>query len=243
MGNKIIVANWKMNGSAELVDKISNIFNDSFDTKSKEIIICPSYIHIESLIRNNINKKFYVGAQNCCDKASGAFTGEVSADMLKNLGCSHVIVGHSERRENYLESNELLKNKLSEAIKNNLIPIFCCGENESERKDGACFNKIEEQLNVLFDVEALKSIIIAYEPIWSIGTNKTPDDKEIKDMHIYIKNYLMKKISSNNISILYGGSVNPENANRILKISEVDGVLVGGASLSTEKFKLICNTI
>jgi len=243
MENKIIVANWKMNGSNELADKISNLINDSLDIKSKEIIICPPYIHIELLIKNNTGRNFYVGSQDCCDKSDGAFTGEISASMLKNLGCSHVIIGHSERRSKYSESNQLLKDKVSEAINNNLIPIFCCGEEALERKNGTHFDKISEQLDVLFDIKDLKSTIIAYEPVWSIGTNKTPSDKEIKDMHIYIKNYLMKKTSSNNISVLYGGSVNPENASSILKIAEVDGVLVGGASLSPEKFRLICSTI
>lgn len=216
---KIIVGNWKMNGDKELVETFIDAF-DSINTNNT-IIICPP----TELIAYFKSFKYKIGAQNCCYEDRGAFTGETSPASLKKIGCSYVIIGHSERRQLFGESNEILLAKWKSALKNNLTPIFCVGEKDQTNWS----DKLTQQLCV-FAGQDLSKTIIAYEPIWSIGTGKVPTNEQISQSLRFIKKMV------GDTAILYGGSVNASNCKTILDQNIVDGVLIGSASLKVNEF-------
>jgi triosephosphate isomerase (TIM) len=241
---KIVAGNWKMNKSLQeartLVEQITNQINE-FDEVTK--IIIPPFLFLETVksqISNNPN--FYLGAQNCHTNASGAYTGEVSATMLNSVGCQYVLVGHSERRQYFKEKDADLVLKIKEALKNNIHPIFCIGETIHERKTDNHFKVITEQLtNVLkeFTVTEFSKFIIAYEPVWAIGTGETATSAQAQEMHAFIRSIvtdIYDSIIANNVSILYGGSCNAQNAQELFKCPDVDGGLIGGASLNADDF-------
>lgn len=224
--SKIIVANWKMNGAskADAASLVEAIAPD----KNNQIIICPPFTLLD-YIGNILPDGILLGAQDCHDKISGAYTGNISAEMLKGLGCKYVIIGHSERRAYHGESNYLLRDKITAAHEQGLIPIYCIGETLEQRESGVTNDVLSEQIEqgLPNDVPA----IIAYEPVWAIGTGKTATSDIIAETHGFIAGILPE-----GTSILYGGSVKADNAGEIMSIAHVDGVLVGGASLDAASF-------
>ena len=240
---KYTIANWKMNGlnnSIKLVKSIENHIKKTKHSKSK-IIICPPFTLLSNFAK--IEKKISFGGQDCHYLNNGAFTGSISASMLKSIGCKYVIIGHSERRQYQNELSKELNLKIKSALASNLKVIYCIGEKFSEIKRR---NKIlAAQINSLPTNFKFKNIIIAYEPVWAIGTGKVPSLNQINNIHSKIRLLLAKKIgnsNSNKISILYGGSVNAQNAVEILNLSQVDGALVGGASLKLPDFSKIIDS-
>ena len=240
---KYTIANWKMNGlnnSIKLVKSIENHIKKTKHSKSK-IIICPPFTLLSNFTK--IEKKISFGGQDCHYLNNGAFTGSISASMLKSIGCKYVIIGHSERRQYQNELSKELNLKIKSALASNLKVIYCIGEKFSEIKRR---NKVlAAQINSLPTNFKFKNIIIAYEPVWAIGTGKVPSLNQINNIHSKIRLLLAKKIGHNNsnkISILYGGSVNAQNASEILNLSQVDGALVGGASLKVPDFSKIIDS-
>jgi triosephosphate isomerase len=244
MREKIVAGNWKMNldyaSAMALTDTILQQSDDSWKTK---IILAPPFpylVQVKIQLRTRTN--IFLAAQNCSDHKDGAYTGEISAAMLKSIGVDYVIIGHSERRKFYRESNDLLAQKIDRAFENELLPIYCCGETAEQRKEGRQFETVKEQLtNGLFHLSArnMNTIVIAYEPVWAIGTgvNATPDQAE--EMHRYIRTLLNDKYNegiAEGTRILYGGSVTSQNASELFSRSDIDGGLVGGASLKAGEF-------
>lgn len=246
---KIVAGNWKMNKSLQdaktLVEMITNQMNVPLAIGIDEVtkIIIPAFPYLNS-IGDQLSKKenFFLGAQNCHTHPSGAFTGEVSASMLNSVGCSYVLVGHSERREYFKEKEADFILKIKEALKNNLQPIFCVGETIHERKTDNHFKVITEQLTTVlkeFSVTEFSKFIIAYEPVWAIGTGETATAGQAQEMHAFIRSIITDIYDSAiaaNVSILYGGSCNPQNAQELFRCPDVDGGLIGGASLNSDDF-------
>lgn len=233
--NKIIVANWKLNGSFEFIDSYFNCLQ-SVNIKSDIcVIICPPYVYLDKC--NQKSQLFYIGAQDCSNLKSGAFTGDISTKMLKDSNCQFCLVGHSERRQIFKQTNEDVKLKTINLINEDLNPILCVGETLEEKELGKTKEILKKQI-----IESLpknpsnKAIIIAYEPIWAIGTGLTPSLEEIDSIHSYIKSGIK---NYKNFKILYGGSVKSSNAGEIMTLDNVDGVLVGGASLDPVEFRKI----
>ena len=243
-----VAGNWKMNLDADSVSKwVSSMNKNSWD--STRVIVCPPYPFLVEMVKDSKGSELIIGAQNCSSEESGAFTGEVSPNMLKSIGVSIVIIGHSERRSIFGESNQLILNKIKRAIGAGLKVIFCCGENLDQRKDGTYKEFVKQQLVeslFLLDQEKLNQIIIAYEPIWAIGTGLTASPEQAQEMHAYIRQSLTDNYSENagdHMTILYGGSVNPSNSAELFAKPDVDGGLVGGASLKVDSFMAIVNSI
>jgi len=244
MRKKIVAGNWKMNlDYAEGISIFSEIVNMVRDEKNgnQVAVICAPYIHLNSLTKLG-GHTVKIGAQNCHQNESGAFTGEISAKMIKSVGCEYVIVGHSERRQYFAETDALLAEKTVIALKNNLVPIFCIGETLDERNNGSYFEVIKSQLeNGLFNLieEDFAKIIIAYEPVWAIGTGLTASSDQAQEVHAFIRKEIAAKYGeeiSNATSILYGGSCNPKNAAELFAQPDIDGGLIGGASLKSRDF-------
>lgn len=241
---KIVAGNWKMNKSLQeaknLAERITEQMND-FDDVIK--IIFPPFPYLETVhTRTSLKANCYTGGQNCNTHTSGAYTGEVSAMMLASVGCRYVLVGHSERRQYFKEKDSDLVLKMKEAISHGLSPILCVGETIHERKTDNHFKVVSEQLtNVLkeFSLEEFKQVVLAYEPVWAIGTGETATSKQAQEMHAYIRNVIADIYDSgiaNDVSILYGGSCNPQNAQELFACKDVDGGLIGGASLNADDF-------
>jgi len=246
MRKNIVAGNWKMNLNFEegqkLTSEIVNMIRDE-NIKDVSVVLNPPYVHlhpVKKLIGNTAG--LFLGAQNCSDKTSGAYTGEISASMLASFGSTFVIIGHSERREYFKEDSALLTGKLAQALENGLTPIFCCGESLDIREAGTHEEYVKQQLtDCLFGLSAtdFAKIVIAYEPIWAIGTGKTASSDQAQEMHAAIRIHLASKYgqaAADEISILYGGSCNPGNAKEIFSKPDVDGGLIGGASLKSRDF-------
>ena len=207
-----------------------------------DVIICPPFVHLALINDQKEGSAVKLGAQNCADKVSGAYTGEVSAAMVASTGAQYVILGHSERRAYYGETNAILKEKVKLALANKLIPIFCIGEVLEEREAGIQNKVVKTQIEeALFDLSAddFGKIVLAYEPVWAIGTGKTATSAQAQEMHAFIRQILVEKYGkevANDTSILYGGSCNANNAKELFSNPDVDGGLIGGASLTVEAF-------
>jgi len=230
--NKIIVANWKLNGSFEFIESYFNVL-ESVDFK-KDIcgIICSPYVYLDKC--NQISHSFYTGAQDCSNFKNGAFTGDISALMLKDVNCQFCLVGHSERRQLFNQTNEDVRLKIANLIYQGLNPILCIGETLEEKEKGITKDVLKKQIiECLPQNSSNNSVVIAYEPIWAIGTGHTPSLKEISSIHSFIKNDITKY---ENFKILYGGSVKSSNVGEIMSLDNIDGVLVGGASLDPLEF-------
>ena len=239
----LIAGNWKLNCNIEEAKKLSSRIIKSLNNKELncDIVIFPSYICLNSV--NKIIQKsiLSLGSQDCSVHKSGAYTGDVSANMLFDTGCKYVIVGHSERRIEKLESNNDVLCKANNAIESNLIPIICVGENAKDRKEGMALEVIKKQLNESVPKNINKSnCVLAYEPIWAIGSGKIPDNSSINEMLNMIKEWLSNNKMDNSINILYGGSVNKSNAKEIFSCINLGGLLIGGVSLKAEEFSEIC---
>ena len=241
---KIVAGNWKMNmtqdQSVNLISELNQITSNDVEIK-----IAPSFTNLSKAILMLENSKIEVIAQNVYFEERGAFTGEISVEMLKSIGVSNIIIGHSERRKYFNETDIILSKKVRVAIDNSMKIIFCVGEELSEREKGNHFDLIKSQIiNGLFELSSdkIKSIIVAYEPVWAIGTGKTAENHQIQQMHEFIRKLFKDNYGndiSNKLRILYGGSVKPNNAKEIFSLSDVDGGLIGGASLNFSDFKAI----
>ncbi|MDD2961238.1 MAG: triose-phosphate isomerase [Muribaculaceae bacterium] len=244
MRKNIVAGNWKMNTTvAEGVELAKNV-NEALKgvTPNCDVIIGVPFTHLTSVNAVIDSNKLGLGAENCADKKSGAYTGEVSASMVASTGAKYVILGHSERRQYYGETVETLKEKTLLALENGLTPIFCIGEVLSERENGTYFDVVKNQIEKsLFDLSAedFGKIILAYEPVWAIGTGKTASDDQAEEIHAYIRSLVETKYGkevAENTSILYGGSCKPTNAKALFSKPNVDGGLIGGAALNAESF-------
>lgn len=246
MRNKIVAGNWKMNNTLEegisLASEIVNMVADELKDDVK-MVLCTPFIHLNSVSKIiSGSEKVFLGAQNCNDNLKGAYTGEISVDMLKSVGVKYVILGHSERREYYRESNEFLAKKVNTVLGAGLTPIFCCGESIEIREKGNHFDFVTNQLTEsLFHLSAdeFKKLVIAYEPIWAIGTGVTASKEQAQEMHAKLRAHIAGKYGSDvaeSISILYGGSCNPKNAPELFAQKDIDGGLIGGASLKSRDF-------
>jgi len=242
----MVVANWKMNGlrrdSRDFVHAFAKLKRGAGGVNC-DIIVCPPATLLLELRDVLQGSGVELGGQNCHRAVKGAHTGDISAEMLADCGCAYVILGHSERRADHGETSELVRDKVSAALLAGLQIILCVGESEQERDDGGALRVVSEQLESSLSHEANSaSVAIAYEPVWAIGTGRTPSLAEIKDMHAHIrKTYKeIKTGGANGLRVLYGGSVKTKNAADILAIEGVDGALVGGASLLAEEFWAIC---
>lgn len=246
MPQKIIVANWKMNLTLQegltLASELGNMLKDE-QRNEAQVVIAPPFLYLYSL--KNLLKnspKIALAAQNCSEHKKGAFTGEISTEMLNSVGVKYVIVGHSERRLYYHETHQQLAEKIDRALEYDLDVIFCCGETIEIREKNEHIAFVQKQIaGSLFhlDEKEMVKILIAYEPVWAIGTGKTATAEQAQEMHQEIRNFVAQKYGKNiaaNLSILYGGSVNASNAAELLACPDIDGALVGGASLKPREF-------
>ena len=243
MRRKIVAGNWKMNTMpAEGVELAKAVAAKRHEADSNvELIVCPPFTHLSEVVKVTRGTGVAVGAQNCAAEEKGAYTGEVSAAMLASLGVEYVILGHSERREYYGETSETLNRKMAMAYANKLVPIYCVGEKLAEREAGKHFDVVGAQLReVVFNLttEQFAHLIVAYEPVWAIGTGKTATSEQAEEIHAFIRKTLAEKFpdAAENTPILYGGSCKPSNAPELFAKSDVDGGLIGGAALDADSF-------
>lgn len=245
---KIAAGNWKMNSRvSDVVDYLSKI-DDSSIPADVEMVLCAPFTHLHKMIELTETRTIKVGAQDVSSHDKGAFTGEISADMLCGLGVDYIIVGHSERREYHQESDEMLLEKIKACLYHSITPIFCCGEPLEKRNAGEYITHVIDQLEAVLmhlDPSELSQLVIAYEPIWAIGTGETASPDQAQEMHEAIRNFIKNKFSAalaDSMPILYGGSVKPANAKELFGQPDVDGGLVGGASLDPSGFVEIANS-
>ena len=251
MRKKIIVGNWKMNLSKEEASNlVEDVLHSSSDhAKDVEVVFSPSFLYLD-MIANMCSpfSNYSVAAQNCSSSDNGAYTGEISASMLSSFDVKYVILGHSERRHYFNEDSAELKMKIEKAFQKKIKVIFCCGESIEERNTSKHFTKITSQIESTlfkFSEDHFSNSIIAYEPIWSIGTGVTATPDQAQEMHSHIRSLISERYNENiaqNTSILYGGSCNPGNARSLFKQQDIDGGLIGGASLNPNDFKVIINS-
>ncbi|MBI2082399.1 MAG: triose-phosphate isomerase [Deltaproteobacteria bacterium] len=239
----LAVANWKMNGTIEESLKlVTELKNKIEDFSLVEIAVAPPFTALYSVQVVLQDTPFKLAAQNMHWESEGAYTGEISPAFLKDVGCAYVIIGHSERRRYFGETDETVNRKIQEAIASELIPIFCIGETAEERRSGKMEMVLERQIKKglrELHMPDLKDLVIAYEPVWAIGTGETATTAQIEQAHQFVRDLLAKGYdapTANGVRLLYGGSVTPENSKTIFQVKNVDGVLVGSASLSAEKF-------
>jgi len=248
MRKKIVAGNWKMNNNAEETDRLLDEIIQKNTNTETQIIVAPSFVNLALAVKKLRGTNIKVAAQNVHQNQNGAFTGEVSIPMLKSIGVSNVILGHSERRAYFGETNSVLSQKINTALKYDFNVIYCFGEDNKQRKNNQHFQIIENQVQeVLFHLqpEQWENIVLAYEPIWAIGTGETATPEQAQEIHYFTRQIITKKYTSeiaNKISILYGGSVKSDNAKEIFAKPDVDGGLIGGASLKANDFLTIVNS-
>ncbi len=251
MRKKIIAGNWKMNLNYAEAMAFADALVDAVDEKvSVEVVLAPPFVYLHDIVSRTQSSPFFgIAAQDCSAQLKGAFTGEVAAPMLSSIGIEFVLIGHSERRQYHNESGNLLAQKIDRALEADLIPIFCIGENKSERDLSSHFEIVSQQLKDSFfhlDPARVGECIIAYEPVWAIGTGVNASAGQAQEMHAFIRKEIGAKYDSSlaeRISILYGGSVTPANAGDLFRCKDVDGALVGGASLKVADFISIIETM
>ncbi|WP_394175966.1 triose-phosphate isomerase [Thalassotalea litorea] len=241
----IVAANWKMNGDNSLISDMTTALNAITISDEQQVIICPPAPYLGTLSQANTNRRVAIGGQNISEQLKGALTGEVSALMLKDLSVQYVIVGHSERRSLFAETSELVAEKAKLALAQGLTPIVCIGESEQEREGGHTEQVLSQQLApVLTALESneLSDVVFAYEPVWAIGTGKTASAEMAQQTHRFIREYIAATDAdvAEKVAILYGGSVNAGNYQELFSQTDIDGGLIGGASLKVEEFKTIC---
>ena len=247
MRKEIVAGNWKMNKNLQQGKELCNSILNQLETLNKEVILAVPHTHLTVLAELIKGSDLKLAAQNCHHELSGAYTGEISASMLAEIGVDYVILGHSERRLYNNEGNNLLRKKVNAALSQNLKVIYCCGETLDDRNSEVHFDLVNKQIvEGLFhlNAEAIKNIVIAYEPIWAIGTGETATSAQAQEMHAHIRNVITNQYGAelaHDISILYGGSCNANNAQELFAQTDVDGGLIGGASLYAEDFISIIN--
>ena len=244
MAKPLLAGNWKMHGTAKTAAKLAaDLANSSGDYP--ELIVFPPYVCIPTVVTELLAaKNIAIGAQNISHHSEGAYTGEISGKMLTDIGCSHVLVGHSERRTNCSESNELVAEKFAAAKRSGLVPILCVGETFEQRQQGQELQVIKSQLDAVVELVGLESVcdaIIAYEPVWAVGTGETATPEQAQQVHSFIRAELGS--AGTDTQILYGGSINADNAAALFAQPDLDGGLVGGASLEAEHFINIAQQI
>ncbi|MDB4212972.1 triose-phosphate isomerase [Flavobacteriaceae bacterium] len=245
---KIVAGNWKMNNGLQETKLLINELLRETNHSGCEVMIAPSFVSLNTAIDSLIDKNIEVVSQNVHQNINGAYTGEVSAKMLSSIGIKTTIIGHSERREYFNETHDLLKHKVDTSLENSMRIIFCFGEQLKDRKTDNHFNIISNQISEsLFHLNSSDwdNIILAYEPVWAIGTGETASSDQVQEMHSFIRNFISQKYSTElaqKVSILYGGSVKPNNAKEIFSMEDVDGGLIGGASLNSTDFFSIVNS-
>lgn len=244
MRKKIIAGNWKMNKSFEeamaLTSEVVQMVKSEY-MGSAETVLIPPFVYVNAVSRM-VSGNIRTGAQNCSNHASGAYTGEVSASMIKSCGAAYVIIGHSERRQYFAEHNDWLARKVDAAFANGLIPIYCCGETLEERESNTHFDVLGKQIREgLFHLSAdqMQTTVVAYEPVWAIGTGKTATTAQAQEVHAFIRNLIREHYNAavaDEVTIQYGGSVKPDNAAELFNAPDIDGALVGGAALQSRSF-------
>jgi len=246
MRQPMVAGNWKLNGSRESVKSlISGICEGMGAVSKSEVVVCPTFVHLADVQQAIGDSAIKLGAQNAADQESGAFTGEIASSMLQEFGCDYVILGHSERRNIYGEDDALVAKKFAAVQAAGLKPILCVGELLEEREAGETEAVVATQLDAVINAEgiaALGNCVIAYEPVWAIGTGKTASPEQAQEVHAFIRQKLAALDSSvaDKVQILYGGSMNAGNAADLLSMADIDGGLIGGASLQAESFLAIC---
>lgn len=244
MARKIVAGNWKMNKS---LAEARVLFNEigkrsALCPVDVELVVCPPALYLQELVTTAANFRVEIGAQNCAQWEAGAYTGEISAAMLQSAGVKYCIVGHSERRQFFAESNEQIKQKAEVLLTAEVTPILCCGESLAQRESGQHFDFIKQQIEESLwhlPTARLATIIIAYEPIWAIGTGITANPEQAQEVHAFLRSLLRAKAGkeiANQIPLLYGGSCKPSNASELFSQPDIDGGLIGGASLQAEDF-------
>ncbi len=244
----IIAANWKMNGTINLVNEMSNRLNQVKLADGVRVIVCPSFPYLAEMAVKLQHDNIYLGAQNVSEHEKGAYTGEVSTTMLREFAVKYVIVGHSERRNIYKETSLQVAHKVQALLAANITPILCIGESEQERMAGHTETVLAAQLQPVIDevgIEKFNDVVIAYEPVWAIGTGKTASPEMAQETHQFIRQFLAEKDVNvaNKVPLLYGGSVNAQNCEGLFAQADIDGGLLGGASLKVEEFSQICSTV
>lgn len=242
MRRPLLAGNWKMfktlTESVDLAKKLKELVKD---VKDRTVVVCPTYPALQAVADTLQDSQIGVGAQNLYWEDQGAFTGEISAPMLKAAGCTYVIIGHSERRQYFGETDEAVNKKLLAALKHKLYPIVCVGETLKQREANETFKVIEKQIKIglqSLDISHWSLVIIAYEPVWAIGTGKVATKEQAQEVHAFIRKLLPAEVAQN-VRILYGGSVKPDNVKDLMAQPDIDGALVGGASLKAEDFSAI----
>ena len=241
----IVAGNWKMHGSrADNAVLLDGLLGADLADSPAECIVCPPFVYLGDAVRSLRDSSIRVGAQDVCAEPQGAFTGEVSAAMLRDVGCSHVVVGHSERRALYAESDTLVARKFAAALGRGLVPILCVGEQLADREAGRTEDVVARQLDAVLDLcgtAALAAAVVAYEPVWAIGTGRNATPGQAQDVHAFIRGRIAARdaMIGSSVRILYGGSVKAGNARELFAMPDVDGGLIGGASLKAEEFAAI----
>ena len=242
----IIAANWKMNGNLALVDSITSVINNIKFADNVKVVVCPSFPYLAAFASKISNNSIGLGAQNISEYAKGAYTGEISADMLNEMSVNYAIIGHSERRSIFRETSNEIAQKVKAALANDITPILCIGESEAERTNEQTESILSAQLQPVIDeigIESFKEVVIAYEPVWAIGTGKTASPEMAQETHKFIREFLAQHNAeiAAGVSLLYGGSVNATNSEELFAQADIDGGLIGGASLKVDEFKTICS--
>lgn len=243
MRRSVVAGNWKMNGTREAIERLlAEMLPGAGNGIVAETIVCPPYGYLDTVGRAIEGSPVKLGAQNVSEHAEGAYTGEMAPGMLRDLGCSYVIVGHSERRTLYGEVSTLVARKFEAAKAAGLTPILCVGETLEEREQGTTQAVIAEQLDCVLDGAGLDGALVAYEPVWAIGTGRTASPEQAQEIHDFIRSRVAGRdpVTAGNLPILYGGSVKPSNAAELFGMADIDGGLIGGASLKAEDFLQIC---
>jgi triosephosphate isomerase len=236
----LVIGNWKMHGSRQSVAQLLAVLREKApEFKGVEVVVCPAYVHLAQVAEQLKGSPLAWGAQDVSQHEAGAHTGDIDAGMLKDFGCRYVLVGHSERRSAHGESSEAVAEKFRRAVAAGLVPVLCVGETLPQRVAGRALAVVEEQLNAVLQANReLKEIVVAYEPVWAIGTGKTATAEQAQEVHAFIRQQLQSRALVSRI--VYGGSVNAKNAKALFIQKDIDGGLIGGASLQAENFVAIC---
>ena len=247
MRSKIIIANWKLNGNWSFNEEFASALSKGLkeiDLKDRQIVICPPNVYLQQMKGLLLEKSIFLGGQDLSDELSGAFTGETSGAMLKDFGCRYVLVGHSERRERHFETLDVIVKKAVNAISAGITPVVCVGETSEQRQNGMMKEVLSEQIQSLVTGmgDQIDAVVLAYEPVWAIGTGETATLEQAQEAHQWLRSEIEKvnPAIAQKLPIIYGGSVKAGNAAELLQVADIDGLLVGGASLVPHEFLSIC---
>lgn len=248
MRQSLVMGNWKMNGSRAECQALAKAVVAGLESGDQGIAVCVPFVYLSDVRSITDSTPLAIGAQNVADQEKGAFTGEVSAAMLKECGCTYALVGHSERRTYYGDTDQSVAARFCQAQKQGVVPVLCVGETLEEREQDQTFAVIDKQLNAVIDmagIDALANSVVAYEPVWAIGTGKTATDDQAQEVHKYIREKIAERSPTiaENLQILYGGSCKPDNAKALFAMPDIDGGLIGGASLDADSFLSIYRSI